>query len=174
MPEKLATLDDLIKAVKEVRPDADVTLLERAFAFADSAHKGQLRMSGEPYIIHPLHTAINLAEMHVTDNMIAAGLLHDVAEDTPITIDQIKDEFGEDIASMVNGICKVGKIKYRGVERYIENLRKMFMAMASDVRVIIIKFADRLHNSGNLRLHSAKKSLPHRSRELRDLRSYRQ
>jgi len=146
MPEKLATLDDLIQAVKEVRPHADVALLERAFAFADSAHKGQLRMSGEPYIIHPLHTAINLARMHVPDNMIAAGLLHDVAEDTPITLDQIKDEFGEDIASMVNGICKVGKIKYRGVERYIENLRKMFMAMASDVRVIIIKFADRLHN----------------------------
>jgi guanosine-3',5'-bis(diphosphate) 3'-pyrophosphohydrolase len=158
MPEKLATLDDLIKAVKDVRPDADVSLLERAFAFADSAHKGQLRMSGEQYIIHPLHTAINLAKMHVPDNMIAAGLLHDVAEDTPVTLDQIKDEFGEDIASMVNGICKVGKIKYRGVERYIENLRKMFMAMASDVRVIIIKFADRLHNLETLECIPQKKA----------------
>jgi GTP diphosphokinase / guanosine-3',5'-bis(diphosphate) 3'-diphosphatase len=158
MPEKLVTLDDLIRTVKEVRPDADVALLERAFAFADSAHKGQLRMSGEPYIIHPVHTAINLASMHVPDNMIAAGLLHDVAEDTPITLEQIQDEFGEDIASMVNGICKVGKIKYRGVERYIENLRKMFMAMASDVRVIIIKFADRLHNLESLECIPQKKA----------------
>ncbi len=146
MGEKTATLDDLINIVKEIRPDADVALLERAYAFADTAHKGQLRMSGILYIIHPLCTAINLAKMHVSDNIIAAGLLHDVVEDTPYTLDQIKEEFGEDIAGMVNGICKVGKIKYRGVERYIENLRKMFIAMASDVRVIIIKFADRLHN----------------------------
>ncbi|MFZ6014918.1 MAG: RelA/SpoT family protein [Patescibacteria group bacterium] len=146
MNESEISIDDLIKKVKTIRPDADVGLLERAYAFAEKAHKGQLRMSGIPYINHPLHTAMNLAEMHVTDNIIAAGLLHDVAEDTPVSLDQIKEEFGEDIANMVNGICKVGKIKYRGVERYIENLRKMFIAMANDVRVIIIKFADRLHN----------------------------
>lgn len=150
MSEEKVFLDDLIIKVKNIRPDADVVLLERAYAFAESAHKGQMRMSGAPYIIHPLHTAINLAEMHVPDNIIAAGLLHDVVEDTPVTLDEIKEEFGDDIAGMVNGICKVGKIKYRGVERYIENLRKMFMAMASDVRVIIIKFADRLHNLESL------------------------
>ena len=146
MPIANLSLADLINAVQEVRPDANITLIKRAYKFADVAHKGQLRMSGEPYMIHPLHTAYYLAGMHATDNIIAAGLLHDVVEDTPVTLQEIEDEFGHDIAGMVNGVCKVGKIKYRGVERYIENLRKMFIAMASDVRVIVIKFADRLHN----------------------------
>lgn len=146
MPSKELTLTDLVATIKRVRPGADVALIERAYAFADAAHKGQLRMSGESYIIHPLYTALYLAEMHATDNIIAAGLLHDVAEDTPVTLEEIKNNFGEDVAGMVNGICKVGKIKYRGMDRYIENLRKMFMAMANDVRVMIIKFADRLHN----------------------------
>lgn len=146
MPEKELTLNDLTTLMRRLHEGADIALIERAHAFAESAHRGQLRMSGEPYIIHPLHTAKNLAEMHVPDSIIAAGLLHDVAEDTPVTLEEIQAEFGEDIASMVNGICKVSKIKYRGVERYVENLRKMFIAMANDVRVIIIKFADRLHN----------------------------
>lgn len=146
MPSPNITLTDLVNAVRIMRPEADIALIERAYAFAEAAHKGQLRMTGEPYIIHPLYTAMNLVGMHATDNIIAAGLLHDVAEDTPVTLEEIKRNFGEDIAGMCNGICKVGKIKYRGVERYIENLRKMFMAMASDVRVIFIKFADRLHN----------------------------
>ncbi|MBU2567136.1 HD domain-containing protein, partial [Patescibacteria group bacterium] len=156
MNSKELTLTDLIAHAKKIRPSTDVALIERAYAFADSAHKGQLRMSGEPYIIHPLHAAMNLVDMHVPDNVIVAGLLHDVAEDTPVTLEQIKDAFGEDVASMVNGICKVGKIKYRGMDRYIENLRKMFLAMASDVRVIIIKFADRLHNLETL------ESIPHK------------
>ncbi|MDD5438010.1 MAG: RelA/SpoT family protein [Patescibacteria group bacterium] len=142
----LFTLNDLIAQVKAIRPDADVKLIERAFAVADSAHKGQKRMSGEPYIQHPLNAAMILVEMHAPDPVIAAALLHDVPEDTTVTLEEIQEKFGEDIASMVNGISKVGKIKYRGVERYIENLRKMFVAMANDIRVIIIKFADRLHN----------------------------
>ncbi|MFA6099955.1 MAG: RelA/SpoT family protein [Patescibacteria group bacterium] len=140
------TLNDLIAQVKAIRPNADVKLIERAFALADTAHKGQKRMTGEAYIQHPLNAAMILVEMHAPDAVIAAALLHDVPEDTTVTLDEIKDKFGEDIASMVNGISKVGKIKYRGVERYIENLRKMFVAMANDIRVIIIKFADRLHN----------------------------
>jgi GTP pyrophosphokinase len=142
----LFTLNDLMAQVKAIRPDADVKLIERAFALADSAHKGQKRMSGEAYIQHPLNAAMILVEMHAPDVVIAAALLHDVPEDTAVTLEEIKEKFGEDIASMVNGISKVGKIKYRGVERYIENLRKMFVAMANDIRVIIIKFADRLHN----------------------------
>jgi len=158
MPPPNITLTDLVHAVREMRPEADIALIERAYAFADAAHKGQLRMSGEPYIIHPLHTAMNLVEMRATDNIIVAGLLHDVAEDTAVTLDEIKAAFGEDVAGMVNGICKVGKIKYRGVERYIENLRKMFMAMASDVRVIFIKFADRLHNLETLESIPQKKA----------------
>ncbi len=158
MPSKELTLTDLIATIKRIRPGADVALIERAYAFADAAHKGQLRMSGEPYIIHPLFTAMYLAEMHATDNIIAAGLLHDVAEDTPITLEEIRKAFGDDIAGMVNGICKVGKIKYRGVDRYIENLRKMFMAMANDVRVMVIKFADRLHNLETLECIPQKKA----------------
>lgn len=140
------TLNDLIAQIRAIRPNADFQLIERAFALADAAHKGQARMSGEPYIQHPLHAAMILVEMHAPDQIIAAALLHDVPEDTDVSLEEIKEQFGEDIASMVNGISKVGKIKYRGVERYIENLRKMFVAMANDIRVMIIKFADRLHN----------------------------
>jgi len=158
MPAAEVTLDDLLNELRAQRPDADIALIERAYAFADAAHKGQLRMSGEPYITHPLHTAYHLVEMHATDPIIVAGLLHDVAEDTPVTLDQIKEEFGEDVANICNGICKVGKIKYRGVQRYVENLRKMFLAMASDVRVIIVKFADRLHNLETLESIPQKKA----------------
>ncbi len=140
------TLNDLIGQIKAIRSNADIKLIERAFAVADAAHKGQKRMSGEPYIQHPLNTAMILVEMHAPDSVVAAALLHDVPEDTNVTLDEIEEKFGKDIASMINGISKVGKIKYRGVERYIENLRKMFVAMANDIRVIIIKFADRLHN----------------------------
>lgn len=118
----------------------------RAYQFAKEAHEGQKRASGEPYITHPLAAAYYLAEMHLPAPIIMAALLHDVPEDTPRTLDEIKAEFGEDISSMVAGITKLGKIKYRGMERYIENLRKMFLTMAADVRVVFIKFADRLHN----------------------------
>ena len=158
MHHKDLTLNDLVTLIKSLRSNADIGLIERAFAFADNAHRGQLRMSGEPYIIHPLNTAYTLAEMHLSDNVIAAGLLHDVAEDTPVTLEQIREAFGDDIASMVNGICKVGKIKYRGMERYIENLRKMFISMASDARVILIKFADRLNNLDTLESIPQKKA----------------
>ena len=146
MERGIFTLNDLISQIKAIRPEADIKLIERAFALADTAHKGQTRMSGEPYIQHPLHAAMILVEMHAPDVVVAAALLHDVPEDTSVTLEEIEQQFGKDIASMVNGISKVGKIKYRGVERYIENLRKMFVAMANDIRVMIIKFADRLHN----------------------------
>ncbi len=158
MPTHDVTLTDLVTELRNQRPDADIALIERAYAFADAAHKGQLRMSGEPYITHPLHTAYHLVEMHATDPIIVAGLLHDVAEDTPVTLEQISAEFGEDVANICNGICKVGKIKYRGVQRYVENLRKMFLAMASDVRVIVVKFADRLHNLETLESIPQKKA----------------
>lgn len=130
----------------EKNKDADAQLVERAFNFADKAHAGQKRATGEDYIQHCLHTAFNLAELKLPAPIIVAGLLHDIPEDTKITLDEIKKEFGADIAKMVEGITKLGHIKYRGIERYVENLRKMFVAMAEDIRVILIKFADRLHN----------------------------
>ncbi|MBU1179500.1 RelA/SpoT family protein [Patescibacteria group bacterium] len=132
--------------VKNHHPNIDLTLLDLAYEFAQKAHEGQKRVSGDPYINHPLKTAITLAKMKVNLPIIIAALLHDVPEDTSKTLNEIKKEFGSDIASMVAGITKLGKIKYRGMERYIENLRKMFIAMASDIRVVFIKFADRLHN----------------------------
>jgi len=145
-PAKAELYNKLRETVKKYHPNADLELLDLTYEFADKAHENQLRASGDPYITHPLHTALTLAEMKVNLPIIQAALLHDVPEDTSKTINEIKKEFGPDIASMVAGITKLGKIKYRGIERYIENLRKMFIAMASDIRVVFIKFADRLHN----------------------------
>lgn len=143
-------LASLLEAVKEYSPKTDLDTVELAYEFAAKAHEGQKRASGEPYINHSVETAITLAKLRLPENMIVAGLLHDVPEDTPVTLKDVEKEFGEDVASMVGGITKLGKIKYRGMERYVENLRKMFVAMASDIRVILIKFADRLHNLSTL------------------------
>lgn len=139
-------LNTLKQYVQANNPKADLELIERAYKFAENAHKGQKRSNGALYINHSLNTAVTLAELNLDANTIAAGLLHDVPEDTDASLDEIKDEFGEEIAGLVERITKLGTIKYRGIERYIENLRKMFIAMAEDVRVIFIKFADRLHN----------------------------
>lgn len=140
----------LLEAAKEYSPKSDPAVLKRAYAFAAEAHEGQKRASGEPYINHSLETAVTLAKLRLPQNIIVAGLLHDVPEDTPRTLADVEKAFGEDVASMVAGITKLGKIKYRGMERYVENLRKMFVAMASDIRVILIKFADRIHNLSTL------------------------
>lgn len=126
--------------------EADLALVKRAYEFAADAHKLQKRASGEQYIIHPLATATTLAEMRLPIPIIVAGILHDVPEDTAKTLEDVEAEFGEEVMKLVAGITKLGKIKYRGMERYVENLRKMFLAMAEDVRVVVIKFADRLHN----------------------------
>ncbi len=124
----------------------DLDMLKLAFDFALDAHKGQNRVSGEPYIMHPLATSQKLAEMRLDMTTVIAGLLHDVPEDTEHTLEEIEKNFGHDVAKLVAGITKLGQLKYRGMERYAENLRKMFVAMSDDIRVILIKFADRLHN----------------------------
>ncbi|PIS42365.1 MAG: hypothetical protein COT24_04065 [Candidatus Kerfeldbacteria bacterium CG08_land_8_20_14_0_20_40_16] len=140
------TIKTLLKEVKEKNPEADIDLISLAYDFAEEAHRGQKRLSGEDYIQHPLATAYNLASLGLSDKIIIAGLLHDVPEDTAKTIEDVEKEFGKEIATLVGGITKLGKIKYRGMQRYIENLRKMFLAMAQDIRIILIKFADRIHN----------------------------
>lgn len=140
------TIDDLVTKIETYTPQADTEMLRLAYDFASEAHKGQTRKSGEPYITHPLAAAHILADMRIDPNIVIATILHDVPEDTEATLDDIEENFGSDIRSMVEGITKLGKLKYRGVERYIENLRKMFVAMAEDIRVMIIKFADRVHN----------------------------
>lgn len=138
--------------------DMELDVVRLAYDFAARAHQGQTRISGEPYFVHPFHAAMTLAEMGMSPDIIAAALLHDVPEESTVTIDQIKKEFGADIAFMVDGVTKVGKVKYRGVERYLENLRKMFVAMAVDLRVIIIRFADRLDNLSTLNVHTPEKA----------------
>ncbi len=140
------TIDDLLRIAVEHNPDSDVEMLQRAYDFASVAHGGQKRKSGQPYIVHPLATAITLAELGLDDDTIAAGLMHDVPEDTETTLDDIKKEFGKEVAFLVEGITKLGQLKYRGIDRYVENLRRMFVAMAEDARVILIKFADRINN----------------------------
>lgn len=140
------TFEDLKKVLDDRYSQGDVSLIERAFAYAKTAHEGQFRHTGEPYFSHSAAVGRKLAELKLPSEVISAGLLHDVPEDTEKTVDDVKTEFGGDIASMVGAITKLGKVKYRGEERYAENLRKMFVAMAEDVRVIFIKFADRMHN----------------------------
>ncbi len=143
---KKPTIESLIKKVELYAPKSDSDMIKLAFEFAKTAHDGQKRKSGEPYIIHPLATAHILADLRIDPIIITAALLHDVPEDTKVTLEEIEKNFGTEVASMVKGITKLGKLKYRGVERYIENLRKMFVAMAEDIRVMILKFADRIHN----------------------------
>lgn len=147
MPQKpTKTIHGLIEKIRRYAPNADLEIVQLAYDFAAAAHDGQFRKSGEPYIIHPLSAAHFLADMRIDPTLVIATILHDVPEDTAVTLEEIEKNFGAEIASLVRGITKLGKLKYRGVERYIENLRKMFVAMAEDIRVMIIKFADRIHN----------------------------
>ena len=146
------TIDTIINAVKSYQPDADIALIRKAYELAERAHKGQVRVSGEAYIIHPLHVAEILTELHIDDVTVSAALLHDVVEDTIYTLDQMKEMFGEEVAMLIDGVTKLGRIKYKSKEEVqLENYRKMFLAMAKDIRVIMIKLADRLHNMRTLK-----------------------
>lgn len=149
---------DLIQQVKEYNPDANVDTIERAYEFAKEAHKGQQRKSGQEYIVHPLETSKILADLNVDEITIVAGLLHDVVEDTEITLEKIEEIFGQDVAQLVDGVTKLSRIEFKSKEeQQVESLRKMFLAMAKDIRVIIIKLADRLHNMRTLRHQSPEK-----------------
>ena len=150
-PEEL--YQDLIACVKKYHPSDDITLIEKAYNVASEAHKDQLRRSGEPYIIHPLCVALILAELQLDKESIAAGLLHDVVEDTALTIEDLEREFGSDVALIVDGVTKLEKLQYNEdkLEFQADNLRKMFLAMAKDIRVIMVKLADRLHNMRTLK-----------------------
>lgn len=152
------SLEDLLAKVKRYQPTADLALIRKAYQFADEAHQGQLRESGEPFITHPLAVAQILADLELDDTTIVAGLLHDVVEDTPVQLAQIEKEFGPEIALLVNGVTKLGRITTKTNEdQQAENLRKMFLAMAEDIRVILIKLADRLHNMRTLKYRPPQK-----------------
>jgi len=124
----------------------DVALVRKAYDFALKAHVGQNRLSGEPYFVHLFATAKNIADLGMSATMVAAGFLHDSIEDTPVTSEEIEKEFDKEILFLVEGVTKLGKIKYRGTNRHNESLRKLFVAMSQDIRVLIIKLCDRLHN----------------------------
>ncbi|MBQ6575907.1 MAG: bifunctional (p)ppGpp synthetase/guanosine-3',5'-bis(diphosphate) 3'-pyrophosphohydrolase [Lachnospiraceae bacterium] len=149
-PEQL--YQELISRVRKYHPSDDISLIEKAYNLAYMAHKNQLRKSGEPYIIHPLSVAIILAELQLDKETIVSGILHDVVEDTIITDEQLRNQFGNYVALIVDGVTKLEKITYNGdkLEYQAENLRKMFLAMAKDIRVIMVKLADRLHNMRTL------------------------
>src|SRR5579872_5350334 len=144
-------VDELATRIKAYDPTLDVEWLRRVYDFADGAHKGQLRASGEPYIAHPLAVAEILADLEMDRATIAASLLHDVVEDTLVSNEEVAGAFGVEIATLVDGVTKLTRIPYQSKEdAQVENLRKMFMAMAKDIRVIIIKLADRLDNMRTL------------------------
>ena len=149
---KDADIDDIIAKVKEKNRHSDIKLIKRAYEFAKANHGDQLRKSGEPYIIHPIQVGYILADIGLDESTICAALLHDVVEDTPVTREELEKEFGSEIAEMVDGVTKLGKLKYTSKEeQQVENYRKMFLAMGKDIRVILIKLADRLHNMRTLK-----------------------
>lgn len=143
---------DLVASIRKYHPSDDLSMIEKAYQLADNAHKDQKRKSGEPYIIHPLCVAIILADLEMDKETIAAGLLHDVVEDTVYTEEQLAEIFGKEVALLVDGVTKLTQLSWSAdkVEMQAENLRKMFLAMAKDIRVILIKLADRLHNMRTL------------------------
>lgn len=146
------TSDQVLEKASEYLPEKEVALLREAFEVAEYAHREQYRRSGEPYIWHPVQVAGILVELGMDPNTIAAAFLHDVVEDTDVTLDDLQKQFGEEIAMLVDGVTKLGKIKYKSKEeQQAENHRKMFVAMARDIRVILIKLADRLHNMRTLK-----------------------
>ena len=146
-----ARFEQLLRQVQANRPNEDVSLIRKAWEFCVQHHEGQMRASGEPYVIHPLEVAEVLAEMKLDATAIAAGLLHDSVEDTPATNEEIEESFGDQVAHIVEGVTKIDKIQFANREdRQAENVRKMLLAMVSDVRVVLIKLADRLHNMRTL------------------------
>jgi len=147
----LTKFRDLMKQMQESRPQDDLTIVKKAYDYSLKHHDGQTRASGEPYLVHPLEVALVLAEMKMDPVAVAAGLLHDSVEDTLVTIQDIREEFGEQVAHIVEGITKISKIDFATrEEQQAENLRKMMLAMVDDIRVVLIKLADRLHNMRTL------------------------
>ena len=162
--------DELINSVKKYHPSTDITMIEKAYRIAREAHEGQFRKSGEPYIIHPLSVALILADLELDKETIVAGLLHDVVEDTVMTSEEIRKEFGDEVELLVDGVTKLGQLNYAAdkVEVQAENLRKMFLAMAKDIRVILVKLADRLHNMRTAKYWSPEKQ-KEKARETMDI-----
>ena len=157
-PDKL--YQELIASIRKYHPSDDISMIEKAYRIACEAHKGQKRKSGEPYIIHPLCVAIILADLELDKETIVAGLLHDVVEDTVMTSEEVRQEFGAEVELLVDGVTKLTQLSYSAdkIEVQAENLRKMFLAMAKDIRVILVKLADRLHNMRTAKVHGRRRN----------------
>ena len=150
--QRTVTIDMILEKVRAYQADADLAKIKKAYAYAEKAHRGQVRISGDAYIIHPLNVAYILTGLHLDDETICAALLHDVVEDTCATLEEMDAEFGRNIMELIDGVTKLGRIEYMSKEDVkLENYRKMFLAMAKDIRVIMIKLADRLHNMRTLK-----------------------
>ena len=151
-------LNDITSQVLSYHPKADIELIEKAYVYSAKVHQGQIRLSGEPYLSHPLEAAYILTQLKMDVICIAAGLLHDVVEDTHAELDEIKALFGEETANIVDGVTKISKIHFKSSkQRQAENVRKMILAMSTDIRVILVKLADRLHNMRTLGFQAEEK-----------------
>ena len=162
-------IDFLLERVQKQTPNADVNKIRRAYECANKAHDGQKRKNGDPYIIHPVSVAEIIVEMGLDTDSICAGLLHDCIEDTAFGYDQIKEQFGESVADLVNGVTRLGRLHYSKEQEQVEDLRKMLIAMAKDIRVILIKLADRLHNMRTMQYMKVEKQ---RSKSLETMEIY--
>ncbi|MCR4399910.1 MAG: HD domain-containing protein, partial [Syntrophomonadaceae bacterium] len=151
-------IESLIARIQRYHSGEDLEQVRRAYAFAEEAHAGQTRISGEAYVSHPLEVATILTELELDVPTLVAALLHDVVEDTGVSAERIREEFGDEVALLVAGVTKLGKLEFVSKEEaQAENLRKMFLAMAQDIRVLLIKLADRLHNMRTLVYQSEEK-----------------
>ncbi len=154
----IVRINDIVDYIAAYHPDADFDLIRKAYIFSAQVHHGQTRLSGEPYLNHPLSVSMILAEMNLDEYSVSTGLLHDSVEDTHATIEELKEEFGEEIAFLVDGVTKISKLTHKSrIDRQAETFRKMLLAMSKDIRVILIKLADRLHNMRTLEFVSQKK-----------------
>ena len=143
--------NDIADRIMEYDPSCDLALLQRAYVFSAKVHEGQERLSGEPYLVHPLEVAGILVEMRLDVVTVAAGLLHDTVEDSDVLIDDIREQFGDEVGEIVDGLTKISSLNFRSsTEEQVENYRKLLLSIAKDARVIIVKLADRLHNMRTL------------------------
>ena len=160
IPAAMIRIQDILDVVAANAPDADLELIQKAYVYAAAAHQGQTRLSGEPYLSHPLDVAYTLAKMRMDEATIVAGLLHDTVEDTKATLEDVEEKFGEEVADIVDGVTKIGLMTFDSKEeQQAENIRKMILAMSEDIRVLIVKLADRLHNMRTLEFQKPHKQV---------------
>ena len=174
MYETVTSIDQLLDRLRDYQSDADLGVVRKAYEFSARAHRGTSRRSGEPYVKHPMAVAGVLTSLKTDVAAVVAGLLHDTLEDTVATADELQREFGKDVVHLVDGVTKIGKITFRSSEeKQAENFRKMVLSMADDIRVVIIKLADRLHNMRTLNISVRKDVKKSHKRRWRSMRRWR-